>query len=69
MMNTVEFLDLPIPLIGGGRAILRTPIPLSKENYTLLTTMLRTTLEGMRKAIVSENVRPGEGEEPEDEAS
>lgn len=47
-----EFLDLQIPLISGERAILRTPIPLSEEDYELLTSMLSNTLKGMRKAIV-----------------
>jgi hypothetical protein len=46
-------LDLPIPLIGGGQATLRVPIPLSEENYQHLTTMLTSMLGGMKPAIVT----------------
>jgi hypothetical protein len=46
-------LDLPIPLIGGGQATLRIPIPLSEENYKHLTTILTSMLGGMKPAIVA----------------
>lgn len=46
-------LDLPIPLIGGGQATLRVPIPLTEENYKHLTTMLTAMLGGMKPAIVT----------------
>ncbi len=53
--------DLTIPLIGGGQAILRAPIPLSEENYTLLTSMLDSTLKSMKKAITKPEISEEEG--------
>lgn len=44
--------DWVIPLVGGGRAILRTPIPLTEENYEILTENLARTLREVKKAIV-----------------
>lgn len=43
--------DLTIPLIGGGQAILRTPIPLSEADYDLLTNTLQVMLTNMKPAI------------------
>ena len=40
--------DLTFPLIGGEAAVLRVPLPLSEENFSLLTTLLQT----MKAAIV-----------------
>jgi hypothetical protein len=42
--------DLTIPLVGGAMAILRTPVPMSEQNFQLLTSLLAT----MKPAIVTE---------------
>jgi len=47
--------DLTIPLIGGSAAVLRIPIPLSEENFGLLTSILQT----MKAAIVKDKNAPG----------
>ncbi len=44
--------ELTIPLIGGGLAVLKAPLPLSNENYTLLTAFLET----MRPALVAPGI-------------
>jgi hypothetical protein len=44
-------LDLPIPLIEGGQATLRIPVPLTEEDYEYLTGMLDNMLKGMKKAL------------------
>jgi len=41
--------DLTFPLIGGAMAVLRTPVPMTEENYVLLTTLLAA----MKPAIVA----------------
>jgi hypothetical protein len=52
--EAVKPLDLPIPLIGGGKATLRVPIPVSEENHAPLTAMLTTMLSGRKPAIVAD---------------
>ena len=47
-------LDIPIPLVSGGRATLRIPVPLSEEDYEILTSLLDVNLKGMKRAIVRE---------------
>ena len=47
--ESVAVRDFTFPLIGGGMAVLRAPLPMSDENYTLIKTMLET----MKKAIVT----------------
>lgn len=54
--------DLTIPLVGGGQAILRTPIPLSEEDFELLTTMLQANLMGMKRAITGAPTAATSGE-------
>lgn len=44
--------DITLPLIGGGMAILRTPVPLSEENFDFLMTLLSS----MKKALVEKKV-------------
>ena len=56
--------DLTIPLIEGGQAVLRLPIPLSKADYDLLVAMLTSNLEAAEKAITKptlQNVFQGMG--------
>lgn len=53
-----DFLDLPIPLVSGGRAVLRVPIPLTGQDYDLLRSMLEAQLGGMKPAIVREAPAP-----------
>ena len=43
-------MDLTIPLIGGGSAVLRTPVPLTKNNFDLIQTFLET----LEDSIVAE---------------
>lgn len=58
--------DLTIPLVGGDVAILRVPIPLSEENFGLITSLLAT----MKAALVSRlgDSDRREGKEREEEA-
>ena len=46
--------DVTIPLIGGGRAILRVPIPVTEADYDLLTGVIASHLKAMKAAIVRE---------------
>ena len=41
--------DLTFPLIGGGMAILRVPLPLTEANFNLMMSMLGT----MKDAITT----------------
>lgn len=45
---TVDVRDITLPLIGGGMAILRVPVPLSEENFDFLVMLLSS----MKKALV-----------------
>lgn len=45
-------LDLPIPLIGGGMAVLRVPRTLSEDNYKLIESTLAATLKAFKAALV-----------------
>ncbi|MGH7563849.1 MAG: hypothetical protein ACREK5_05450 [Gemmatimonadota bacterium] len=54
--------DLTIPLVSGGQAILRAPIPMTEEDFDHLKSFLDATLQSMRKAITRPNNEP----EPED---
>lgn len=51
--------DLTIPLVSGGQAVLRAPIPMTEEDYELLTSMLQTTLKNMKKAITKSTETQG----------
>lgn len=44
----VEIRDITLPLIGGGMAVLRIPVPLSEENFDFLTSLLGS----MKKALI-----------------
>jgi len=46
-------LDLPIPLRGGRRAVLRIPTELSQAEYELILDMVKDTMEKMRPMIVT----------------
>jgi hypothetical protein len=46
--------ELTIPLIGGGLAVLKAPLPLSDDNYALVTAFLQT----MKPALVAPPSRP-----------
>lgn len=47
-----DFLDIPIPLIKGSKAILRLPIPLSEKDYNLVRNTINSYLKSMKPAIV-----------------
>jgi hypothetical protein len=49
-----EVLDLHIPLVSGGTAILRTPRRLSPADFQMLRGMIATMLDGYRDAIVAQ---------------
>ena len=55
--------DLTIPLIEGGQAILRVPIPVTEESFDLLKGVIASNLDAMKRAIV----RDPESPELEDE--
>jgi hypothetical protein len=44
--------DISIPLRNGSQALLRVPVPLSEEDYDLLTSAIEANLQVMRKTIV-----------------
>lgn len=48
-----EYLELPIPLVSGHRAVLRIPTPLTEEDFELLTEMISTSLRVMKRGIVT----------------
>lgn len=56
-----EFLDLPIPLVTGGQAILRLPRFMSETDFAMLTNMIGSMLKGMKAALVV----PAQPQEPE----
>ncbi len=47
-----SWLNYPLPLIGGGAAMLSIPIPLTSENHAHLAKLIATVLEGLQAAIV-----------------
>lgn len=49
--------DLTIPLIEGGQAILRVPIPVTDDDFDMLKSVITSNLDAMRRAIV----RPPQG--------
>jgi hypothetical protein len=60
--DDVESLDLPIPLIEGGMAVLRIPRRMSPEDYTYLNTILTAMLKGMQKALTAGSTTAAEGQ-------
>jgi hypothetical protein len=56
--SDVAPLDLVIPLIDGGQAVLRVPRRMSSEDFTHLTEYLTHTFARLRKALTGE---PGVG--------
>ncbi len=58
--------DLTIPLIGGGQAILRIPIPVTEEDFDLLKGVITANLDAMRKAIVKSPQDGGTGDDAPD---
>jgi hypothetical protein len=47
-------MDFPIPLLGGGVATLRLPVPLSRAEYAHFKTFLASMLSGMEPAVTRE---------------
>ena len=45
--------DLEMPLVSGGRAILRLPVPMSEEDYDLVCKVLFETLESVKVALTT----------------
>lgn len=43
--------DLTIPLIGGGMAVLSTPVPLSEDNFVLMQTFLETFKQSLTETV------------------
>lgn len=58
--DSVEILEIPIPLISGKRAILSIPIPLTKTDFTLIKSLISTYLDNMEPAIVREDMKQSE---------
>jgi len=48
--------DLPIPLLGGRRAVLSIPTPLSEQDYEILKETLDASLAVMKRALVAGSV-------------
>jgi hypothetical protein len=61
--SDVAPLDLVIPLIDGGQAILRIPRRMSAEDYEHLTGYLRDSLTRLRRALTRDSV-PSPAESP-----
>ena len=51
--------DLTIPLVEGGQAILRVPIPVTDEDFDMLKSVITSNLDAMRRAIVRPPQRGG----------
>lgn len=49
--------DVTIPLFGGGQAILRIPIPLSKADFDLVKSMVNSNLDAAEKAITKPDLK------------
>jgi hypothetical protein len=49
-----QAMDFPIPLLSGGFATLRLPVPLSKAEYTHFKSFLSAMLSGMEQAVTRE---------------
>lgn len=45
--GSVSIQELTIPLIGGGMAILKAPVPMSMSNFDLIITMIQTMKQGI----------------------
>lgn len=58
-----DYLEIPIPLISGKRAILYLPIPLSDTDFNLVKNLITSYLESMKPAIVKRNSNSDEKEE------
>ena len=54
--------DLTIPLIEGGQAILRVPIPVTDEDFDMLKSVITANLDAVRRAIVKTTQDAGEGD-------
>lgn len=57
--------DFAIPLSSGAQAVLRVPLPMSLQDYALLTGLLDATLKSVKSSIVAE----GTGAKPDVEES
>jgi len=57
-------MDFPIPLLSGGFATLRLPVPLSKAEYTHFKGFLTAMLTGMEQAVTREAPAPNPSEAP-----
>ena len=44
--------DLMIPLVDGGQAMLRVPIPVTDEDFDMLKAVVVANLDAMRRTIV-----------------
>lgn len=47
-----ESIDIPIPLVSGGQAVLRVPRSMTEADFGLLTSLLDSMLKGMKAALV-----------------
>jgi hypothetical protein len=56
-------IDLPMPLAGGRRAILRMPAVISEAEYDLILKLIRINMEAMKETIVAKPTQsPGDGD-------
>ena len=60
--TAVKSFDLPIPL-AGGTATLRIPVPMSLEDYDLLTEALEMSLKLYKGTITKQVQAPSEDDE------
>ena len=61
---TTKDWDLDIPLVSGGQAVLRIPIPLSETDFELVKAVVNANLNALKQSITR---KPAEMEDPDEE--
>ena len=62
--STTKDWDLNIPLVSGGQAVLRIPIPLSETDFELVKAVVNANLDALKQSITR---KPAGMEDPEEE--
>lgn len=62
--STTKDWDLNIPLVRGGQAVLRFPIPLSETDFELVKAVVNANLDALKQSITR---KPAGMEDPEEE--
>ena len=63
-VSTTKDWDLNIPLVSGGQAVLRIPIPLSERDFELVKAVVNANLDALKQSITRKSAGM---EDPEEE--